>query len=175
MSSSPPALPTLQLPSWLEELWNASSSNATVGQAALISLALAILAALIAHLLTKRRENERWANQNTLHALQRATDAFYKPRQHYGHLLRIDPLDLMLGTLDESSSPLTAPRDWTRLHEPFSGHTRHSSTFTCPRASTAGGFAPCRPLARRWPRNWTKRRMRLPSSLQRAYQDEEEP
>jgi hypothetical protein len=117
MSSSPPALPALQLPSWLEELWNASSSNATVGQAALISLALAILAALIPHLLTKRRENERWANQNTLHALQRATDAFYKTRQHYGHLLRIDPLDLMLGTFDDSSPPLTAPRDWTPLHE----------------------------------------------------------
>ena len=118
MPSSPPAPPVLEPPRWAEDLWNTlSSSSAPLLVTTGISLLLAVLAAWVAHSLTKRRENGRWAKQNTLHALQRATEAFYAARQHYGHLLRIDPWNLMLGFRDDSSPHLTTPRDWTLLEE----------------------------------------------------------
>ena len=117
MLSSLPEPPALEPPRWVEDLWNASGSSATLGQTTVISLSLAMLAAAIAHLLTKRRENGRWAKQNTLHALQRATEAFYVARQHYGHLLRIDPWNLLIGTRDDASPPVTTPRDWAPLQE----------------------------------------------------------
>ncbi|MCM3487524.1 hypothetical protein [Kocuria rosea] len=101
----------------MEDLWTASGSSATLGQTMVISLSLAVLAALITHLLTKRRENGRWAKQNTLHALQRATEAFYTARQHYTHLLPIEPWSLILRSPRNSSSRLTEPRDWTPLQE----------------------------------------------------------
>lgn len=82
-----------------------------------ISFSLALLAALTAHLLTRHRENGRWAKQNTLHALQRATEAFYAARQHYIHLLPIDPLSLFMRSRHNSSPRLTEPHDWTPLQE----------------------------------------------------------
>lgn len=122
MPSSPPQppaleLPTLEIPRWLEDFWNATGSSAPLGLTTAISLALAVLAAAIAHFLTKRRENGRWAKQNTLHALQRATEAFYTARQHYEHLLRIDPWSLLIGIRDDASTRVTAPRDWHLLQE----------------------------------------------------------
>lgn len=99
-------------------MWNTlNSSSAPLLVTTGISLLLAVLAAWVAHSLTKRRENGRWAKQNTLHALQRATDAFYAVRQHYGHLLRVDPWSLLIGIPGVSSPSLTAPRDWMPLQE----------------------------------------------------------
>lgn len=117
MPSSPPEPHVLEPPRWLEDLWTASSGSATLGQTMVISFSLAVLAALIAHLLTKHRENGRWAKQNTLHALQRATEAFYTARQHYIHLLPIEPWDLLLRSPYNSSPRLTEPRDWAPLRE----------------------------------------------------------
>lgn len=117
MASPPPQPSAFELPRWIEDLGNATSSTATIWQTALISLAAALLVAWISHLLTKWRDNDKWSKQNTLHALQRATDVFYATRQRYGHLLRIEPWDLLAGTRGDSSPPLTASRDWTALRE----------------------------------------------------------
>lgn len=105
----------LEQPSWLEELWNASSGTATLWQTTLIALCLSLLASLITHALTKRRENSRWAKQNTLQALHRATDSFYAAREHYGHLIHTDPSDLLLNLGNRPSPPLNAVRDWNPL------------------------------------------------------------
>lgn len=122
MPSSPPQPPALEpsaleLPRWLEDLWSATGSSAPLGLTTAISLALAVLAAAIAHLLTKRRENGRWAKQNTLHALHRATEAFYTARQYYVHLLPVEPWSLILRSPRDSSPRLTESRDWTPLRE----------------------------------------------------------
>ncbi|MGK4219491.1 hypothetical protein [Kocuria marina] len=117
MPPSPPEPHVLEPPRWLEDLWTASSGSATLGQTMVISFSLAVLAALIAHLLTRHRENGRWAKQNTLHALQRATEAFYAARQHYIHLLAIDPLSLFLRSRHNSSPRLNESHDWTPLQE----------------------------------------------------------
>lgn len=112
-----PRIAVLDLTSWLDELWNASSGTATLWQTTLIALCLSVLASLITHALTKRRENSKWAKQNTLQALHRATDSFYVARKHYGHIVSANQSDVLRGFLKQSSEIAAKNRDWNPLRE----------------------------------------------------------
>lgn len=115
------ALTAFQSPSWMQDLWNASSANASLWQTTLISGLLSILTLLITHGLSARRENDKWAKQNTLHALHRSVDFFYSARKNYDYLIHADGFDVLFGSLrtnqGDANRPFNASRDWGPLDE----------------------------------------------------------
>lgn len=121
MYYTPLALTVFQSPSWVQDLWNASSANASLWQTTLISGILSILTLLITHGLSARRENDKWAKQNTLHALHRSVDFFYSARKNYDYLIHADKFDVLFGsfrtTQGDPNRPFNAPRDWGPLDE----------------------------------------------------------